>query len=206
MELDELAQARLLVLVVAMVVVAIWTGGIVSGRRRQARFAALAQSVGSEVVREGEFLSRFSIEVGGRTFDVRCQHIGNGGGVGGSCSPGWYVVTDLPLHGVSALHSAEVRARARRPRAIASRDSDFGRHFTVRDVGFPLRDGWLNDRVRGAIAHFYALELPLDPLAIEEGRLLHRAHVPVRRLDGAILRELLTRQVSVAAALEDALC
>jgi hypothetical protein len=201
MDLDELAQARLMALLVVMAAVAIWSGGVASGRRRQARFAALAQSFGSEVVREGEFLSRFPVEVGGQAFDVRYQYIGKGGG-GGGWTAGWYVVTEVPLQGVSELHSAEIRARAGRPRVIDARGSDFERNFTVRDAGFPLRDGWLNDPVRGAIAHFYALELTLDPLAIEEGRLIHRAHLPLRRLDSAILRELLTRQVAVAAALE----
>jgi hypothetical protein len=203
MELDTLAQARLVVLVVVLAALSIWAGSIAGRRRRQVRFAALARSFGSEVVREGEFLSRFPAEVGGRAFDVRTQYISGVGALG--LSPGWYVVTETPLQGVSELHSAEIRARGGRPRAIDPRDSDFERHFTVRDAGFPLRDGWLNDGVRGAIARFYALELPLDRLAIEQGRLIHRADLPLRRLDGAILRELLTRQASVAAALERAL-
>jgi hypothetical protein len=196
MELNELAQARLVGLVVVVVIAAFWASGIASGRRRQSRFAALAHSFGSEVVREGEFLSRFLAEVGGRTFDVRCTHIGK---------RGWHVVTQVPLEGVSDLHSTEIRPRAGWPRAIDPRDSEFEKHFTVLDLGYPLRQGWLNAGVRGAIAHFYALDLPRDPLAIEEGRLIHRAHVPVQRLDADILRELLTRQGAVAAALERAL-
>jgi hypothetical protein len=203
MELDTLAQARLVVLVVVLAALAIWADGIARRRRHQARFAALARSFDTEVVREGEFLSRFPAEIDGRAFDVRTQYISGVGTLG--LSPGWYLVTETPLQGVSELHSAEIRARGRRPRVIDPRDSDFERHFTVRDEGFPLRDGWLDDGVRGAIAHFYALELPLGPLAIERGRLIHRADLPLRRLDGAILRELLTRQAAVAAALERAL-
>ena len=133
---------------------------------------------------------------------MRFQHIGRNSG---GWTPDWYVVTETALQGVSDLHSAEIRARGRRPGAVEPRESDFEEHFTVRDAGYPLRQGWLNDRVRGAIYHFYALELPPDPLGIEEGRLIHRAHLPVRRLDGALLRELLTRQAAVAAALERAL-
>jgi hypothetical protein len=204
MELSELTQIRLIALGVGLVIVAAWVRGIANGRRRQARFAALAQSFGSRVVREGTFLSRFPVEVDGRAFDVRYQHIGRGVGSGG-WTPDWYVVTEVPLQGVSELHSAEIRARGRRPRVVDPHDPDFEKYFTVRDAGYPLRQGWLNGRVRGAIAHFYAFELPLDPLGIEEGRLIHRAHVPVQRLDGGLLRDLLTRQVAVADALERAL-
>jgi hypothetical protein len=202
MELSELTQTRLITMGILLILVAFWTRGIVGGRRRQAHFADLARSFGSQVTREGKFLSRFPVEIDGRTFDVRFQHIGRNSG---GWTPDWYVVTETALQGVSDLHSAEIRARGRRPGAVEPRESDFEKHFTLRDAGYPLRQGWLNDRVRGAIYHFYALELPPDPLGIEEGRLIHRAHLPVRRLDGALLRELLTRQAAVAAALERAL-
>jgi hypothetical protein len=205
MELSELAQTRLITMGIILILVAFWTRGIVGGRRRQAHFATLAQSFGGKVTREGKFLSRFPAEIDGRTFDVRFQHIGGGGSGGGGWTPDWYVVTETALQGVSDLHSAEIRARGWRPGVAEPRESDFEKHFTVRDAGYPLRQGWLNDRVRGAIYHFYALELPPDPLGIEEGSLIHRAHLPVRRLDGALLRELLTRQGAVAAALERAL-
>lgn len=136
MEVDGFAQVRPVLLLVFIAALSIWAAGVASGRRRQARFAVLAQSFGSHVERDGEFLSRFPVEVGGRTFDVRCQHIGKGIGVGGWCSPGWYVVTEVPLQGVSALHSAEIQPRTRRSRVIDPRDSDFGKYFTVRDAGF----------------------------------------------------------------------
>jgi len=202
MELSELAQIRLITIGGILILVAFWTRGIVGGRRRQAHLAALAQSFGGKVTREGKFLSRFPVEIDGRTFDVRFQHIGRNSG---GWTPDWYVVTETALQGVSDLHSAEIRARGRRPGAVEPRESDFEKHFAVRDAGYPLRQGWLNERTRGAIYHFYALELPPDPLGIEEGRLIHRARLPVRRLDGALLRELLTRQGAVAAALERAL-
>jgi len=204
MELSELAQIRLIVLGVGLIIAAFWAGGIVAGRRRQFHFASLAQSLGCKAVREGQFLSRFAVAVDGRSFEVRYQHIGKGAGVGG-WAPGWYVVTETTLKGVTDMHSAEIRPRARRPRAVDPDDHDFGKYFALRDAGYPLREGWLNHRTRGAIAHFYALALPLDPLVIEEARLIHRAHLPVRRLDAGSLREVLTRQAQVAAALENAL-
>jgi hypothetical protein len=67
------------------------------------------------------------------------------------------------------------------------------------------RERWLNNFVRRAIAHFYTLELPLDPLSIEEGKLVHRASLSLRKLDVAALRELLLRQEALAAMLERAL-
>lgn len=203
MELSELAQARLISFLVVLAFVTFWISGNLRDRRRQARFAALAQSFGKEAVREGEFLSRFPVEIDGRTFDVRLQHRGKGPVSKGPGS--WYVVTEVALQGVSDLHSTDIRARWRRPKVVDPRDPDFGKYFTVYDAGYPLREGWLNHQVRTAIAHFYALDLPLDPLSIEEGRLIHRALLPVKRFDNEILRELLTRQGTVAAALEQAL-
>lgn len=71
MELSELAQIRLVTIGVILIFVAIWTRGIVGGRRRQAHFVDLARSFGGKVTREGKFLSRFPVEIDGRTFDVR---------------------------------------------------------------------------------------------------------------------------------------
>jgi len=200
MALDELTQTRLIVLAVVLAIVAYWLLGRAKDRRRQARFAVLARSLGGEVEREGEFLSRFPVEIAGRRFDVRLQHIGRGSGRGGG---GWYVVTRVALQGVSELHSVDIRPRFRR--LLGGEPRGFEEDFTLIDAGYPLRAGWLTDRVRGAIASFYALELTPDPLVIEEGRLIHRAHLPVQRFDGPLLRELLTRQAAVAAALEQAL-
>lgn len=133
----------------------------------------------------------------GRSADVRSEHRGGSGRGGGT----WYVVTSVPLQGVSELHSVDIRPRWRRRGAVETAE-DFERCFAVNDAGYPLRDGWLNERVRRAIAHFYALELPLYLLSIEEGRLIHRSPLSLRQIDGALLRDLLARQVAVAEALE----
>ncbi len=201
MPLDELTQTRLIVLAVVLAIVAVWLLGRARDRRRQAFFAALGRSLGSEVVREGKFLSHFPAEIGGRTFEVRLQHIGPG--IGSERSLGWSVITMVRLQGVSELHSVDIRPRARR--LLGGKARGFEQDFTVVDAGYPLRAGWLDDRVRAALDHLYALDRPPDTLVIEEGRLLHRAQVPVQRFDGPLLRELLTRQAAVAAALERAL-
>lgn len=204
MELDERAQRWLITLAVALVIGTLWGLSVAGRKRQQAHFAALARSLGREVVREGEFLSRFLAEMEGRTIDVRYQHIGRAVGSGG-WTPGWYLVTDTVLEGVSDLHSAEIRPRGRRPKAVDPDDPEFAKYFPLRDSGYPLREGWLNPRMRSAISQFYALELSLDPLLIEEGRLIHRSHLPVRRFSADDLRQLLARQSAVAAALETSL-
>ena len=69
----------------------------------------------------------------------------------------------------------------------------------------PLRTGWLGPRVRAALAGFYALDLPLMDLDLEEARLVHRGYEPLLGIGGEALRELLGRQVELAEALERAL-
>lgn len=196
--MDETTQTRLIVLGLILAAVARWAWSRARDKRRQAHFAALAQSFGKEAVPEGEFLSRFPVDIDGRTLEVRLQHR-SGGSKGAG---GWYVVTEVDLQGVSDLHSADIRPRWRRPKVVDPRDPEFGKYFTVFDAGYPLREGWLNNDVRSAIAHFYALDLPLNLLSIEEGRLVHRSHLSVKRFNGDLLRQLLTRQGALAAAIE----
>lgn len=203
MELSELALTRLVIALLVVGVLLAWALSVAGGRRREARFSALAQSLGSQVVREGKFLSRFPIEVEGRALEVRHQHIGKAVGTGG-WAPDWYLVTEVPLKGVSELHSADIRPRSRR-KAVDPDDPGFADHFRVRDFGYPLREGWLNGRTRRALADFYALDLPLESLNLEEARLVHRMQNPLRKIDGAGVRDLLARQVALASALEHVL-
>jgi hypothetical protein len=201
-ELDELAQTRLIVLALALAGLAVWATSRAAARRRERRFAALAESLGGEVLREGPSLARFLVEVDGREIEVRHHHQGRAAGT--NWSPGWQMITVVPLRGVSELHSARIGPRwgRRPPESLDPRDDAFADHFTVRDFGMPLREGWLGGRARAAIAHFYALDLPLAPLDLEEGRLLHRGDERLLRLDGTRMRELLERQVAVGVALE----
>jgi hypothetical protein len=202
MELGELAQTRLIVLAVVLGILAAWALSRATDRRRARRFASLAATLDRQVVRENEFLSRFTFEVAGREVEVRHQHFGGGGERSG---PGWQVLTSVPLRGVSQLHSARIARRLGRGGPIDPSDEDFERRFRIQDFGMPLRQGWLGPRVRAALAHFYAMDLPLAPLDLEEGRLVHRGSETLLRLGGDRLRELLARQVALAEALERAL-
>ena len=203
MELGELAQTRLIVLAVVLAILGAWALSRASDRRRARRFADLAAALDREVVREGEYRSRFTIEVDGREVEVRHQHFGRGAGA--TSSPGWQVLTSVPLRGVSELHSALIAPRLGRGRPIDPRDEDFERRFRIHDLGMPLRAGWLGPRVRAALAHFYAMELPLATLDLEAARLVHRGSEALLRLDAAAVRELLERQVALAETLERAL-
>ena len=202
MELSELAQIRLIALAVGLAILAAWALARAGERRRGRRFAALAASVGRQPVRESEHRWSFTLEVDGRTVEVRHQHLS--AGAGAERGAGWQLLTVVPLRGVSQLHSARIRRRFGRRRAAVD-DARPGDGFAVQDFGMPLRPGWLGPRVAGALAGFYALELPLAPLDVEEGRLVHRAGERLLRIEGAALRQLLERQAAVAAALERAL-
>jgi hypothetical protein len=202
-ELGELAQTRLIALAVVLAILGAWALSRAAERRRRRRFAALAASLGREVTREGESRWRFEVEVEGRPVEVR--HHNQGRGLGMESSPGWQLLTVVPLRGVSELHSARIRPRLGRRRAVDPRDEDFERRFVVQDFGMPLRAGWLAPRVRAALAGFYALELPLAALDLEEARLVHRGGEALLGIGGDALRELLARQVALAEALERAI-
>lgn len=204
MELSELAQIRLIAMIVVLAVLICWALAGASARRRLTRFSSLARSVGAKVAKEGEFLYRFSIELDGRVFDIRHQHIGGRSGAGG-WAPDWYLVTATRLRNVSDLHCADIRPRGRPTTLLESSPTAFERHFSVRDTGYPLRNGWLTEHTRSGISEFYALDLPLEPLAIEEATLVHQSRHLLRRLQAVDLRELLIRQAAVASALEAAL-
>lgn len=196
MELDGITQGRIAVGAVVLVALVFWLSGVLTTRRRKQRFSSLASSFGSEVTYEGEFRSKFDAQVEGRAFEIRSQHLNKWG---------WCLVTETALAGVSALHAAEIR-----PRLLGGRNGDqgaveFGERFAVRDLGLPLRDGWLDERLKKTIIQFYAFGLSRDPLVIEEGCLVHRARVPLRRFEGGPLVELIKRQAAIASALERAL-
>lgn len=201
--MDAITEARLIVLGLVLAIAVYWAWGRAMDKRRQARFAALAQSFDRRPVPEGDSLWRFLVAINGRTFEVRHQYIS--GATGAGWAAGWYLVTQTDLQGVSDLHSFEIRARTRRGQVIDPYDPEFEKRFTVRDSGYPPREGWLNQRVRAAIAEFYALDLPLNPLSVEEGRLVHRSHLSVKRFSDDVLRELLVQQGAVAAVLEQVL-
>lgn len=201
MELDELTATRLIVALVCLGIALVWIAGRASDRRRRARFARLAAACGAQADHVSAFLSTFAIEVDGRRFAVSYRHIG------GRHTPGWvtgwYLVTETVLRGVSELHAVEIRPRRRGRRR--DRGADFAAAFDVRDLGMPLPHGWVTERVHASLAAFYDLDLPLELLSVEEGRLVHRAPVALGAIGAETVRELLSRQGSVAAALERAL-
>lgn len=203
MELSELALTRLVIVSVVLAVIACFALAAASTRRRVRRFEALARSLGAAMVKENKFHYRFALELEGRSFDIRYQHIGGSSSSGG-WTPDWYVVTSTPLRSVSELHSAELRFRSRRA-ALTAAPEDFEQHFSMHDSGYPLPKGWLTGRLKRSVTEFFGLDLHLERLVIEEATLLHRSRHLLRRLEGGTLRELLMRHGAVASALESAL-
>jgi hypothetical protein len=198
MELDELTHARVVIACVALAIALLWVANRAVQRRRVRRFAALAGALGQQVTVVSPFHSHFAVDLAERPMTVTWRHLGGGGG--SSSGGAWRVITSTPLDGVSELHSTQIRRRwslGRRPRG-----ADFAELFAVRDFGLPLRPGWLSPRVEAAVVAFYELDLPLGELSIEEGCLVHRMFAELGKLDGGNLREMLSRQASLAAALE----
>jgi len=186
------APERLIAVAVVAAIVLAWLGSNASTRRRLARFHEIARAFGTKAVRENELLLRFQTKIADRTVDVRYQHL----------RYGWFLVSAMRLENVLDVHSVDVRP-IRRPAKRSDLDKDaFDRHFAVDDLGYPLRDGWLNERMRDALFAFYSMPLPVDKLVIEKATLIHRSGLPLRRLGRDTLRELMTRQAEIAEVLE----
>jgi hypothetical protein len=186
------APERLIPIGVVAVIVLWWLSARASERRRFARFEEIARAFGAEVVRESDRLLRFQTRIADRDVDVRYQHM----------RYGWFLVTAMRLANVLDVHSVDVRPRRRPANRSDLDEGTFDRHFAIDDLGYPLREGWLNERMRDALYAFYSTRLPVDKLVIEKATLLHRSALPLRRFDGDTLRELMSRQAEVAAVLE----
>lgn len=199
MPLDQLTQTRLIVLAVLVAIAAAWALARWRHRRERDRFAKLAAAFSATVEEEDEWRWSFRATLENRLFEVLWHHQAEAvGSHGGSRR---YLVTRTALGGVSELHCIEFAPRGRR-RAAAPGGGDVETRFAVRDFGLSPRDGWLTGPVRTAIADFFALELPLGPLNIEAGGLVHRGSASLTRRGATALRELLVLQAAVAAALE----
>lgn len=198
--MTDVAQMRLIAIAVVVGILTAWVLARRSARQRQERFATLARSLGAQAQVQDEFLSSFCVNVDGRAFEVRHQHIG-GGRSGSGWTPDWYLVTTTLLNGVPEVHSADIRPRLSRNSASPPTADD----FVVRDFGYALRNGWLSPATAQSIAAFYETDLPLDRITIEEGKLTHRSRFVLRRLNGPRLHELLSRQAALATQLERSL-
>ena len=195
--MDELTQTRLIVAAVVGAIVGAWMLSRHFDKRREQRFVALAQSLGTQIERESEFLSRFHIEVEGRAFEVCQRHIG---GAGASGLVGWYLVTSTKLKGVSDLHATTIRPRSKLKGSAHSADD-----FLVRDQGYPLKQGWLTAAVAQSLAQLYTAEISPESIDLEEGKLIQRSRTLPGANDGPRLLGLLKRQGVLAAQLERSL-
>lgn len=199
MELADIAWGWWLVLA-PLFALSVWgliDSWIVAPRRTTTKFAGLQAALQRPAVRESEFLSSLDWPVEDRTVTVRSQYVGSGGSVRGM--RGHLFVLATPLRAPAwAMHDLEIRQRR-------GRDT-WDARFPRRESGVPVREGWLTDGARAAIAHFFDHGLAVGTLRTDRGQLQHVA--PWSRIgdtsDPAAVRDVLTRFVAVAAALDRA--
>ena len=138
-------------------------GLVLNARRARRRFDALARALQRAPV-EDEHGLRIDCEIDGRTITMRARHVGSQGSVRGETGRLW--VTETPLR-VTRWEMHDVGIRQRR------RTGDFARRFAIRESGVPVRDGWLGEPVRQAVAAFFDAQLAIGTLRVDRGRLQH---------------------------------
>lgn len=201
--MDELTLKWGIVSLLVGAGIAFWRLGRRSDQRRDAAFAALASSFGAKVVRESEGRMRFEVPMDRKVAEVRFQRMG--GGIGSETNGAWYFVTEFPLESVGDIYSIDFRRRLGKVPHGAATAEEFARSVDVLDLGFKPREGWLNDRVRSAVAEIFSLKLPFDRLSVERGKLVQRSFLRPKQLDRSKVADLLDRQSKAAEALERAL-
>jgi hypothetical protein len=92
---------------------------------------------------------------------------------------------------------------------MSASGDEFASQFYVENEGSLLPDHWLDLSAKAAIEHFYTqpealAPLDLEALTAEQGRLEHRLSTPYKKLNAENLHALLSRQSSVADALDEA--
>jgi hypothetical protein len=157
-------------------------------RKRREWFAALAANFQQSVESISEFHARFPIDLAGRTVDVADRHVRSGES-GGSMK----LVVSVPLRGVGDIFSLQFRPR--RVPMLSGSDDELRTLVT----GYQPREGWVDEEVRRSLVAFYALDHPRAYLDVDGGKLVYRCP---KQLDAGELRELVQRQVRVAAELE----
>ena len=180
-------------------------GGAVTGRRYRRQFDGFARELGGEApVGPGEIVS-FAIEIAGRAFEVEHYYRMRSGSYRGPT--GYLLVTETMLRGTRwEMHQVDIvrlgslwsRLGAGRATGAAGSNVRFG----VKEDGVPVREGWLDDETREAVARFLETAPPLGTLWIKEGRLSYLMSNPWKGLDGSVLRTTMERLADLATALE----
>jgi hypothetical protein len=205
----------------AVIALIFMTDGWRTRRKQNRRFAALAAACGSTVTVVDKFEQCFEFTVNERKCVVTEKLVSTG--TGKSASSSYKLITTTTLVNKQwQLHFFRVRprgsvekwfvnrpfARAGKPAMSASGD-EFTLQFYAENEGALLPDHWLDRSAKAAIRHFYTqpetlAPLDLEALTAEQGRLEHRLSTPYKKLNAENLQALLSRQCSVADALDEA--
>lgn len=189
----------------AVTAVVMLFGPSVAHRRYRRRFDTLARAVGAQPPAGRGWPVSFALEAAGRRFEIRHDYRVTGRFYRGPS--GHLLITETRLaarrwemHQVDfvRLDSFWARLFARQLERGLGPNTSFG----VREDGVPVRDGWLDDDTRAAVAQFLADAPPLGTVWIKEGRLSYLLSAPWTGVDGTRLQGLLGSQAELATALE----
>lgn len=197
--------ARVAVTLFAVTALVMLFGPSVAHRRYRRRFDALARALGCQPPSGRGWPVSFTLEGAGRAFEVRHDYRVTGRFYRGPS--GHLLITETPLAGRRwEMHQVDVvRLDSWLARRFARRlERGFGSSapFGVTEDGVPVRDGWLDDATREAIARFLAAAPPHGTVWVKEGRLSYLLSDPWKGVDGPRLSALLGQQAELAEALE----
>jgi hypothetical protein len=180
-------------------------GGAVTGRRYRRQFDGFARELGVEAPAVRDEIGSFALEIAGRAFQVEHYYRMRSGSYRGPT--GYLLVAQTALRGTRwEMHQVDiVRLGSLWRRLGAGRATGAGGsnvRFGVKEDGVPVREGWLDDETREAVARFLEAAPPLGTLWIKEGRLSYLMSDPWKGLDGSVLRTTMERLAELATALE----
>lgn len=160
-------------------------------RQRRAWVDSLATAFASRATHGSDATSHFAANVNGRRCEI--AHGYRSRTMDGRYLRGGRLIVTVPLRHVSDIYNLSFRLRDAK-RAEES--------LALRNSGYSPREGWIAEPLRRAIFDFYDVAGGREPLNVEGGTLMYATS---RRISGNALRELVERQLAVAAEIEIAL-
>lgn len=137
-------------------------GTVLAPRRAARKFGALAAALQRPVARESAFMSSVAWQVDDRPIAVRTTFVGSAGSMRGV--RGHLCVVATPLRAPAwAMHDVEIRP--------VGRTGTWDERFGCVESGVPVRENWLSDPVREAVARLLTHPLVTGRLRTDRGEL-----------------------------------
>lgn len=177
-------------------------------RKYRRKFNALARGVGKQPPSTRALPAAFPLQIDNRDFEVRLDLRSMAGGGSYRGPTGYLLITATRLQSNRwSMHQVDMSKPGRLARWLMSRtrptgDAEFDSRIRVVEDGLPARDGWIDAPTRKAIAHFLDTAPTPGVLWIREGELTFTMQTPWKGVDATVLRSLLERQGTLAAALD----